>query len=142
KAAAFLLAHIAVDLEEQEAWLAKSDTSSAYVQDMQLEVQAEKQLRDGHYDEADKSFAKVAAFRESTAKHDAIAANNAATAHGRRFEATGDIGHLRDAARLLEGAARIVPDNAILLGNTSAVFWHIGLLTVLDKWLQTKALVI
>lgn len=142
KAAALTLAHLALDLDEEQAWLEKSDASSPMVKDMLLEVQSRRHLRDGRYGEADRGFAKVAAYREREAKHDPTAANNAATALGARYAATGDAAHLKSSATLLDAAVRVVPDNALLLDNAAEIHWQIGVLRVLDGWIQTRQIVL
>src|SRR5262249_28683883 len=58
------------------------------------------------------------------------------------FSASGDVAHLRAAVKHLETAARLLPDNALVLGNLSDVQQHAGFVAVLDRWLQTRTLLL
>ena len=138
--AAALMARMATDDDEEEKWLRKGDTSSSYIQDSLLELQADRALREGRHEEADKAYAKCVAFRSRDAKHNSSAANNAAMSLQGRYLATGDVAHLRAAVRYLEDAVRLAPDNAIAVGNLADTQEYLGTLTVLERWVRTKPL--
>ncbi|MCY1077958.1 hypothetical protein [Archangium lansingense] len=138
--AASLMARMATDEDEQEKWLRRSDTSSPNIQDSLLELEAERALREGRLEEADRAFAKCVAFRARDAKHSSTSANNAALSLHGRYLATGDVAHLRSAMRHLENAVRLEPDNALVMGNLADAQQYLGTVTVLERWVRTKPL--
>ncbi len=138
--AAMLCARLADKQEEEEQWLGRGDPKSPSVQNDLLALQARRHLLEGRLEEADRAYAKVAAYHERSAKHDAVAANNAAIAYNARYMASGDIAHLRTAVGYLETSARLVPDNALVLGNLSDALEQLGQVRVLEKWVRTKVL--
>ncbi|MCC6551805.1 MAG: hypothetical protein IT372_02130, partial [Polyangiaceae bacterium] len=138
--AAALIAHLVPDLDEQETWLKRSDTSAPEIRNLLDNVRAMRLLRAGKLAEADQALAKIARFHERDAKHSAVGANNAAVAYMSRFEATGDTAHLRSAVSSLEAAARLGADNALVLGNLASALQHLGEVTVLDRWVQIRTL--
>ncbi|HEY4122882.1 MAG TPA: hypothetical protein VGM56_33690 [Byssovorax sp.] len=139
--AALLRAHLATDLDDDLAWLQKADQKDDAVRELIDEAGAKRALRDGRFAEADRAFAKVAAARSARAAHDSASANNAATADLGRYQATGDVAHVRDAVKQLEAALRLEPDSALITENLADACEELGLLTVLDPYFQTKTLV-
>lgn len=140
--AASLLAHLAVDLEDEEAWLRKSDLDDPTVRIGLDRIEGERLLRAGKLVEADQKFRKCAEHFARSATTNPVDANNAATETLRRYSATGDRAHLEAAVRYLEGAARLQQDNALILGNLSDALDHLGYVTVLSKWVDTRALIL
>jgi hypothetical protein len=138
--AAALRSHMTEDDEEQEAWLRKSDPSSPIIQDDLLQLQAQRALREGRLEDADKALAKCVSYRAREAKHNAVAANNTATALLSRYQATGDVAHLRSAVKYMEDAVRLSPDNALVVGNLADAQEYLGMVTVLERWVRVKAL--
>lgn len=140
--AAALCARLAEDLDDEEKWLRRGNVDSPMVQNDLLSLEAQRSLRDGKLVEADRAFAKVASFNERFAKHDAPAANNAAMAYISRYHVTGDAAHLRKAVDHLETAARLAPDNALILANLADALQHLGSVRVLDTWVRTRPLML
>ncbi|WP_375765139.1 hypothetical protein NR798_25835 [Archangium gephyra] len=138
--AASLMARMAPDDEDEEKWLRKSDLRSPNIQDALLEIQARRALREGRLEEADRAYAKSAAFRAQDAKHSATSANNAAMSLRGRYEATGDVTHLRSAVRYLEDAVRLQPESALVVGNLADTQEYLGTITVLERWVRTRPL--
>ena len=138
--AASLMARMATDDVDEEKWLRKSDLSSPDVQDSLLEIEARRALREGRLEEADRAFAKSVAFRARDAKHNAASANNTAMSLRGRYDATGDVAHLRSAARYLEDAARLAPESALVVGNLAEMQEDLGTITVLERWVRIKPL--
>ena len=117
--AAILMALIATDRADRKEWFGKADQKGRFVRMSLLEIEAiELQLK-GEDAKADAKFAEVAREFERDAAHDDSAANNAALAYQSRFTCTGDTAHLATAARLMEGALRLSPDNALVVANTA-----------------------
>ena len=85
-------------------------------------------------------LAKCVAWRAREAKHNATAANNTATALLNRYQATGDVAHLRSAVGYLEDAVRLAPDDALVMGNLADARKLLGITTVLERWVRTKPL--
>ncbi|XXF75060.1 hypothetical protein P2318_18485 [Myxococcaceae bacterium GXIMD 01537] len=138
--AAALCSRLAQELEEEEKWLRLSDTSSPYVKVDLTRLEARRALRDGRYADSDRALAQVTAFYDRGAKHDAVDANNSATAYMSRYYATGNLAHLRTAVERLETAARLTPDNALVLSNFAGALEYLGRVRVLDKFVRTSAL--
>ncbi|HEY0096108.1 MAG TPA: hypothetical protein VGB96_17400, partial [Archangium sp.] len=138
--AASLLARMALDDEDEEKWLRKSDLGSPNIQDALLEIQAKRALREGRLEEADRAYAKCVAFRAQDAKHSSTSANNAAMSLRGRYEATGDVAHLRSAVRYLEDAARLEPESALVVGNLADTQEYLGTISVLERWVRTRPL--
>jgi hypothetical protein len=138
--AAALRAHMTEDDVEEETWLRKSDPRSPIIQDALLQLEAQRALREGRLEDADKALAKCVAYRARDAKHNAAAANNTATALSSRFRATGDIAHVRESVRYLEDAVRLAPDNALVMGNLADAQEYLGVLNVLERWARMKVL--
>jgi hypothetical protein len=140
--AAFSRAHLALDLRDEELWLGRSDPRSPEVKRLLLEAKAGRLLADGKRVEADRAYAQVAAILDRDAAHNAVAANNAAIAWLGRHAATGELAHLRQAVGRLESAARLAPDSALLLGNLRDALARLGELTVLERWIRTRTLLV
>ncbi|KFA93741.1 tetratricopeptide repeat protein [Archangium violaceum] len=138
--AAILLARMATDEDEEEKWLRKSDPRSPAIQDDLLQVEAYRALREGRLEDADRALAKNVAFRAREAKHNSTAANNTATALMGRYRATGDVTHLRSSVKYLEDAIRLAPDNSLVVGNLADALEYLGKITVLERFVRTKAL--
>ncbi|MGZ3458374.1 MAG: hypothetical protein ACXU86_07680, partial [Archangium sp.] len=138
--AAALLSHMTTDEEEAEKWLRKSDLHSPIIQDDLLQVEAQRALREGRLEDADRALAKCVAHRAREAKHNPAAANNTATALLNRYQATGDVAHLRSAVGYLEDAVRLAPDDALVMGNLADARELLGITTVLERWVRTKPL--
>ena len=140
QAIAFMRSSFPVHTDDEETWLSRSDTSTPDVKIRLKQVQARKLLFDDKEAEADRAYAEVAAFYEKDAKHDSASANNAAMAYDARYAATGDPAHLRAYVRWLEVAARLAGENAIVLGHLADALEKLGYVTVLEKWVDTRAL--
>lgn len=138
--AAALMARLATDEEEEEQWLLRGDPHSATVQNDLLSARAQRALREGRLEEADRAEARVAAFRSLEARHNATAANNTSIALMTRYEATGDVEHLRSSVQYLETALRLVPDNALVMGNLADALQYLGAIQVLEHWVRTRPL--
>jgi hypothetical protein len=138
--AADLLAHLATNVDEEEEWLRRSDQDDPGVRASLDQVAGERLLREGKLKEADEKFEKCVAFYDRSAGASAVAANNAATETIRRYLATGDPAHLSRAVTYLDGAAKLDPDNALVLANLSGALLHLGYVTVLSRWVDAKAL--
>jgi hypothetical protein len=140
--AAFARAHVPVDQRDEDLWLRRSDPSSPEVKRRLLESQATRLLADGKRAEAERTYAQVAALLDRDATHNPVAANNAAVAWLGRYAASGDPAHLRGAVSRLESAARLVPDDAIVLGNLRDALAALGEISVLERWVHTRTLII
>jgi cellulose synthase operon protein C len=139
-AAASLVAKMADDIDERSRWLDLASPDDDEVKRERLRIEAERHLRDGKRADADRALAQVAAEYERDAEHSSTAANNAALAHARRFNASGDPAHLRKGVARLELAARGAPDSALVAGNLGSALEHLGLVAVLDRWVQIRTL--
>ncbi|MDI3282557.1 hypothetical protein [Polyangium sp. 15x6] len=138
--AAILRANISTSLEDREKWLGLADPSSPYIKVQLLQVKGARAIAEGNLAEADKAFAAEAAFHEKDATRTATAANNAAVAHSGRYEATGDVAHLRAAIKGFEVAMRLEGDSAIVIGNLADALEYQSVVTVLERWVDMKAL--
>lgn len=138
--AADLLAHMAVDLEEEETWLRRADPDDPTVRIGLVRVEAERLLRDGQNAEADRKFALCAEHFARDAKADPVAANNAATERMRRYAATGDPAHLDAAVQQLEASLRLAPDNALVMNNLASALAYASYVRVLGRWVDMRAL--
>lgn len=138
--AALLLSIMAGTLEEEEAWLVKAGTKDKYIKNRLNEVKARRLFSEGKLGQADKLFARVAAVYERQAAHSSAAANNAAINHQRRFLCTGDERLLKKAVAGLEGALRLEPDNALVVGNLAYQYQYQGQIEVLGRWIDTSIL--
>ncbi|MDI1450960.1 hypothetical protein [Polyangium sp. 6x1] len=138
--AASLRANLSTGLEDREKWLGLADPSSPYVKTQLLQVKGVRAVSQGNLAEADRAFAEEAAFHEKDAARNASSANNAAVAHGGRYQATGDVAHLRASVKGFETAARLDGDSAIVLGHLAGALDHLAIVTVLDRWVDTRAL--
>lgn len=138
--AAMLRARIAEDLDEEELWTRRADASLPEVQNHLDNVTAKRLLRDGKRAEADRTFVQVAQRFERDARRDPVAANNAAVAYMNRYSSTGDPAHLRKAVAHLDSSARLAADNALVLGNLASAHHHLAVVTVLERWVRTRAL--
>lgn len=138
--AAALRANVSMDLADREKWLGLADPSSPYIKVQLLQVKGTRAVTEGNLAEADKAFAAEAAFHEKDATRTATAANNAAVAHSGRYQATGDAAHLRAAIKGFEVAMRLEGDSAIVVGNLADALEHLSVVTVLERWVDMKAL--
>ncbi|MDI1429132.1 hypothetical protein [Polyangium sorediatum] len=138
--AASLRANISTSFEDRAKWLGLADPNSPYVKAQLLQVKGARAVSQGNLAEADRAFAEEAAFHEKDAARDASSANNAAIAHAGRYQATGDVAHLRAAVKGLETAVRLEGDSAILLGHLADALDQLAILSVLDRWVDTRAL--
>lgn len=142
RGAALLRAHVPDDLEDQATWLARCDQSSPYVKNLMTENEAGRLEQAGKLAEADKVYAKVIAWHERSAKTDPAAANNAAVGYSTRYSLTGDIAHLKSAVDLLSASVKLSGDNAITLGNLAEALEHLGLVTVAERWVHPRTLML
>jgi hypothetical protein len=138
--AAAARASVAIDMEDRKAWIDRTNPKTEQGRVSRLDVAATIALRDGKRPKAAKLFGEVAAFYERDAKHSAPAANNAAVAYLGRYAATGDMADVRRAVAAQESAVKLQPDNAILVGHLADVVLHLGLVTVLDRFVHTSVL--
>lgn len=144
--AASILAHlvneVGFDEDAEEMWLKRSDVTAEGVKSMRFTLEARRLLRAGKNAEADRAYAAIAEIHERGAKSSATSANNAAIAYLSRFSATGDPASLRAALKHLENARRLDPQSALVLGNLASSLELQGSVTVLERWVRTRALLL
>jgi hypothetical protein len=142
QAAALDRATVFTDLDDEEKWLKRCDQRSALVRIRLVETRAARMMRDGKRAEADKAFAEAAAFYDRSAAHGSSSANNASIAFQGRYNATGDLNHLRAAVLRMEAAARLSPDDPIVLGNLAAVLDDVTHLVVAQRFVRVRDLLL
>ena len=138
--AASIRATLSTSHEDREKWLGLADPNSPYVKTQLLQVKGVRAVVQGQFAEADRAFAEEVAFHEKDAARDASAANNAAVAYTGRYQATGDVAHLRAAVKGFETAVRLDGDSAIVVGHLADALDQLAIVTVLDRWVDTRAL--
>ena len=114
--AAIQMALMARDDQENERWLRRGPAAAAFVKVSLLELEARRALRNGNLKLADTKFAQAAKQHQQMGSSGSNL-NNAALAMGMRYQCTGDLAHLQNAARLLEKAVRREPDHSIVIHN-------------------------
>ncbi|MEO5726708.1 MAG: hypothetical protein ABI134_31400, partial [Byssovorax sp.] len=146
EAAAGILAHLVNEVglneDDEEMWLKRADGKAEHTTSMLLRLEARRLLRDGKITEGDQAYARLAAIYERDAKHSPAAANNAALAYLDRFSAGGDPAQIRAAIKHLEAARRLEPQSALVIGNLSAALELQGCVTVLERWVRTRTLLL
>ncbi len=146
QAAAGILAHLVNEVgfneDDEEMWLKRADVKAQQTKAMLLRLEARRLLRDGKNTEADQAYARLAAIYERDAKHSATGANNAALAYLDRYGASGDPAQIRTALQLLESAFRLDPQSALVVGNLADVLEFQGFVTVLERWVRTRTLLL
>lgn len=138
--AASLLAHMAGDLDEASKWAGRGDPKDGPSRLFSRSLEARRLLRAGKASEADGLFAEVCRAFERDAKHNAVAANNAAVNCGERYRASGDPAHLRTSVRWLIESERLEPQSPLSAGNLAESLEHLGAVSMLDAWVRTRAL--
>lgn len=139
-AAAHLMALMATTLEDRETWLRRAPQELPEVETALLEVRAERALQARELREADALFAQVAQRYASAGDNDAASQNNAALADQQRYRCTGDPAHLVRAGERMERGLRLMPDDALMVGNLAAMESYRGDLAVLDGFVRTSIL--
>jgi cellulose synthase operon protein C len=143
---ALLLANIVPNLgfneDEEETWLGRAHKGAPDVKARLLEVEGRKLQRQGKLGDADRAYAEAADIYRRNATHSAGAANNAALEEMARYGVTGDPAHLRVAVRDLETAVRLDPRSALAAGNLGDALAYLGSVTVLDRWVRTRVLLL
>jgi hypothetical protein len=138
--AAVLMALMATDRDQREAWFRKADQTDPFVKNNLLELEAGKALRGGKLDEADRKFAQVTQSYARSATRSSAAANNAGLAQARRYICTGEISHLDESIKYLESARRLQPDSSLVIANLASIIDHHVVLDVLGKWIRIRVL--
>jgi hypothetical protein len=129
------------DVDESEKWFLKADQKDPSVKIQLLEVQGRRELRDGKHAECDRTFAEIARRYLSTANAANLTGyNNAAVAHGNRFECTGDPSALRDAETTLEQAYRASGEEPIVVGNLALLLDNDSVVRAVAKRVDTRTL--
>lgn len=139
-AAASLRANMVMGLEDREKWLGLCDQSLPYVQAQLRSVKGTRALLLGNWSEAEKAFASEGEYYEKDASHTSVSANNLALTYSHRYQASGDIAHLRSAVKWLDTAIRLEGDNVIALANTADLLAYQAAVTVVDRWVDTRVL--
>ncbi|NVB37930.1 hypothetical protein G6O69_08790 [Pseudenhygromyxa sp. WMMC2535] len=135
-AAAAALSTLATNIEDRRAWLERADEDTDFVRSSLLEVDGQLAMREGNYELADRLFDKAYAvnaklLEDSGSAANPTVANNAAVSLQYRYEATGDLRHLRAAAELYERAIGRAPDNWLTISNYAQL---------LDSWAERALL--
>lgn len=138
--AANLRTYMATGLEDKEKWLELSDQSLPLVKAQLINVKGERALFLGKWSDAERAFAEETAYYEKGATHDAVAANNLATIYSQRYQASGDMAHLRSCVKWLDSAVRLKGDNAIVLNNLADALSQMAQVVALDKKIDLRAL--
>ena len=129
------------DVDESEKWFLKADQKDPSVKIQLLEVQGQRELRDGKHAECDRTFAEIARRYLATASAANLTGyNNAAVAHGNRFDCTGDVSVLHDAETTLEQAYRASGEEPIVVGNLALLLDNDAVVRAVAKRVDTRAL--
>ena len=129
------------DDEVSESWFRKANQSLPFVQTSLLEIEAQRLARQGKHAECAAKFAQAAkAHLASAGPDNRISFNNAAVADQYRFMCSGDVSALQEAASSLDRAYRGKPDESLVVGNYAGVLEHIGLLNIVAKRVDVRAL--
>lgn len=139
QAAANMLGIMARDPDEAETWFKRADQSAPGVRMSLRQLEAQRFAREGEMADADRAMAEVSAFYARDAAHSSVAANNAAVAYLARFQYTGDKKHVLAACQNFDQGLRLEPDSAVMVRNASGCYKTLGLLEVLEPWLDASA---
>ncbi|MGE0791791.1 MAG: hypothetical protein AB7S26_39310 [Sandaracinaceae bacterium] len=139
-AAAMLMSHLAMRLEDEELWLSRADQSNEGVQIRLLGVRGQRALQNGDLREAARLFGESARRYEAMGSGDAASVNNAAVAYEEQYLCTGDTALLDRARTGLERALTIAPDNSLLVANLAAVAAYRGDIAILEPYVQVRQL--
>jgi hypothetical protein len=126
--------------DEAESWLRKAGKNS-HVTSQLLEIEALRLARSGKTAECAAKFAQIAKSHLAVASSTrAVGYNNAAVAYQEGFNCSGDPEALRSAERALETAYRNQPDDAIVVSNLAGLLGSSGVLRVLQRDVDSRAL--
>ena len=134
--AANILGIMASDPDEAETWFRRADQSAPDVRMSLRRLEAQRFAREGDMKAADRAMAEVAAFHARDARHSAASANNAAVAYLARFQYTGDRKHVIAACDNFDHGLRLEPDRAVTVRNAIRCYEILGLVQVLEPWLD------
>ena len=124
--AAELRALLATDLDDEIAWLNRGRPGDPEIKASLSLARGQKGLRDGDEPLAEQNLRQAAelytSFPESMAS-----LNDAALCYGGLFHLRGQTDDLRQAARLLERAVSLKPDNSVLMINAADLNFDLAL---------------
>jgi hypothetical protein len=138
-AAARQRALLFVDLDDEIAWLQKSNTGSPDVKASLSLAQGQKALDEGKNEEAAKhlrdSIASLGAMPENSAT-----LNNTALAYFSLYRVTGDARDVDRAGQMLDKALALEPGNSILLTNAASSIQEAAVRDLVGKAIDVNAL--
>jgi hypothetical protein len=137
--AAMLRALLATDLDERVVWLRKCDQSEVRVRADLNSAIGQQAARDGNDQAAIKSYRK-AIQDYSTLPDDSTKFNNTSLIYLSLFRVTGDQADFDQAAKLLDQAVALSPDDSILLGNAADSLLEGALADVFRKHVELSLL--
>jgi tetratricopeptide (TPR) repeat protein len=138
--AALSIAAFARSLEDRELWLNRVKTKSPGLTADLASTRGERLLHEGKRAQADREFAKAAAHHLRLSDNSVAAANNAAVALKARYQCTGDVKYLDQAADLFRAALRREPDNALIIQNYADIVEFRLTLSLLARRVHLRSL--
>jgi len=139
-AAASLLGLLARDRDERKQWFERADRSQPFIQESLLSIEASELYDRGEYAAADVKYAEVLKRQLEKSKNNPEVTNNAALTMQNRYQCTGNLGFVRDAIEALEEARRLVPDNALVVGNLASLLDYKATLDLLASRINLQSL--
>lgn len=131
---------LASDVRDKQTWLERCNADDPDVRNELLSVRAHLDLEAGRSDAAAKKFLQVADHYSKSASSNSSAANNAALALLNAHRSTGKPALLVRAVDAMANAARLTPENAIVLGNYASVLHQTVLLDTLGAHVRVEEL--
>lgn len=143
ESAAAMLGVMCNGLEDDEAaaWFGRANASDPFVRASLLEIDGRRLAREGKDAECAAKFAEAAKIHLATANStNLVGFNNAAVAYDQGFRCSGDPQTLRAGVTALERAYRDAPEAPIVAGNLIHALSVSGMLRVLGRHLDVRAL--